>query len=588
MRLAVTTDDGKADENRKTILAMIYQYKQLSNQGYSDEAAYQKMVTKYRTLIEERKNHFRIVNNLKVSNGFRSLLDTYQQKAEYEARLKVSRMKRDLAMKDFLDKNELPEYERNVKIVNRSTVATQDRTIEKERFEQFFARSKNLLNIYYEKAYVRDRLNNLTDKEILYTIRETPSKIKKACKGILSQMEKNNIKVREDGTLDFSKCDNHHVKRKLENNPMVKYALLQESMDYGFIHLQAKKKTGEDIKRELLTLRAADLRQEEEETREQRELELKRQANQSEIDKKIGFISAGGFTSKDREEDSGRRHAEPSDLIEGTQYRTDERGALLESFPMRLARLEKLWMKERMANIEAGVENHDPEETRKRLEDLTYKVRRVKMQADRQALIEAQEMVFEEHQFLSTEELLTENTPLERLLNYYTLPVDQRQPGLIEDDEFANIRSMIRRKEIVEDLVPPFELSANSQLEYEDTQEMRERRIFRADESQEFENINMQQERKDENSKRSEQAINARSEPELKAAGKKRALQEKKKDSLMQKLKKRVEFGQEKRRSLGFLDGSESEADLEDAVPKQKQPKGGRQKKPVDKGKKAR
>ena len=570
---------------------MIYQYKQLSNQGYSDEAAYEKMVTKYRTTIEDRKNHFRIVNNLKVSNGFRSLLDTYQQKAEYEARLKVNRMRRDLSMKEFLDKNELPEFERNVKIVNRRTGTTPEKTSEKEQFEQFFARSKNLLNVYYDKAYVRDRLNNLTDKEILYTIRETPSKIKKACKGILSQIEKNNIKVREDGTLDFSKCENHHVKRKLENNPMVKYALLQESLDYGFTHLETKRKTGEDIKRELLTLRAADIRQEEEETREQRELELKRQANQSEIDKKIGFISAGGFTSKDREEDSGRRHAEPADLIEGTQYRTDERGSLLESFPTRLARLEKRWMKERMANIEAGIENHDPEEIRKKLADLTDKVRRVKMQADRQALIEAQDMVFEEHSFLTTEELLTENTPLERLLNYYTLPVDQRQPGLVEDDEFANIKSMIRRREIVEDLVPPFDLTANSQLEYEDTQEMREQRITKVNETDEIEKINVQQERKEEMSKRTEQAVGARAEPELKESAKKRASQEKRKNSIVQKLKARIEFGQEKRKSLGLMDAMEQGLDPSEQKQKQQPqpPKGGRQnKKAEEKAKKAK
>lgn len=92
----------------------------MKGQGYSDDAAVQELSQKYEESIQERRETLRISNNLKATNGFRSLLDSYQQQAEYESRLKVARMERDLLAKQFLEQNEIPDFERNVKIVNQS------------------------------------------------------------------------------------------------------------------------------------------------------------------------------------------------------------------------------------------------------------------------------------------------------------------------------------------------------------------------------------------------------------------------------------------------------------------------------------
>lgn len=92
----------------------------MKDQGYTDDAAVQTLAKKYEETVEERRETLRISNNLKATNGFRSLLDSYQQKAEYESRLKVSRMERDLLAKQFLENNEIPHFERNVKIVNQT------------------------------------------------------------------------------------------------------------------------------------------------------------------------------------------------------------------------------------------------------------------------------------------------------------------------------------------------------------------------------------------------------------------------------------------------------------------------------------
>jgi hypothetical protein len=226
-------------------------------------------------------------------------------------------------------------------------------------------------------------------------------------------------------------------------------------------------------RRELLTMRSTDNRLEQEATKEERELELRKQALQSDIDKKIGFITSGGFTGKVGEDESGGKHAEPKDLIEGFQYRLDSNDLLLESFPERLLRLEKKWITERMSNISGGVEKEDEDENNQRLSDITDKIRRVKLKLDQEAIHQARDILFEEHSKISMKELLNERVPIERLLNYYSLPVDQRQPGINEDLEFTTVKSTVRRKEVVEDLVPGFDVDARTQLKPEDSVELR-------------------------------------------------------------------------------------------------------------------
>lgn len=518
------------------------------------------MIKKYQDYMEEKKQSMRIVNNLKVTNGFRSLLDVYQQKAEYESRLKVSRMERDLAIKDFIENNEIPDFDRHVKIVNKPT-DPKKRESEAEAFDQFFSRSRHLLDMYYKNAYMKDQLESLTDKELLSTIRETPTKIKKQANEILSLLEKNDVTVNEDGTLDFSRCKSEIVRKKLENNPMVQYALMQRDLDYGFNHLEHRQKTSEEIKRDIMMMRAQDIKKEEEDTREQRELEMRMQISQSEIDKLLNFNTAGGSTRKLVDDAAGDRHLSPSSLIEGTQYRLDRGGAMLESFPERLLRLERKWFYQRGRKTGA-VDELTEGELEKKLEDITHKMRRLKLQIERQALGEAQERLFSEHNQLSFDELLTEQVPIERLLNYYQLPVDQRQPGLVEDMDFNTIKGLVRRKELVEDLVPPFEHSYRTQVLPEDTMEkklLEQKRELEKRVAEELNDKNMMQEAFAEISDQSIDEASINKQRFLKA---KQAKLEMKKASVSSQLAAKERFGESVRRSLGLGAGSEDGEDF--------------------------
>ena len=74
--------------------------------------------------------------------------------------MKVERIKRDLEMKEFLEETEVPEHTRNVKIVNRRgkhNSQSLKRQSQVEEVKDYFERSKQLLDSYYNEAFIIDQ-----------------------------------------------------------------------------------------------------------------------------------------------------------------------------------------------------------------------------------------------------------------------------------------------------------------------------------------------------------------------------------------------------------------------------------------------
>jgi len=117
------------------------------------------------------------------------LFDVYTQRSEYEARLKVQRLKRDVDLKTLFENEEIPEFRRNIKIVNveedefEESMKTEDGKnkvkvdIEQE-LKDFIGRSRNVLDSYYERAFINDKLGGLDSKEIIHRIKDSPSNTK--------------------------------------------------------------------------------------------------------------------------------------------------------------------------------------------------------------------------------------------------------------------------------------------------------------------------------------------------------------------------------------------------------------------------
>merc|ERR1711935_1086305 len=197
------------------------------------------------------------------------------------------------------------------------------------------------------------------------------------------------------------------------------------------------------------------------------------------IDKDIGFNyekinrSAQDFADTDQDVNQIQEMTE-DELKYGSEYRLDSKNYTLESREERTARLEEKWIRERMAGLSSLEQHAEQEEsdTYERLEKLIQKTRRVKLKVDQEALRSGAKVFFEEHNNLTEEEMLLENIPLERLDNFRRLPKDHRQMILRDEMEFDRIKKIVKRKEIVEDLVNPFEMK-DSKLMVQDTDEYR-------------------------------------------------------------------------------------------------------------------
>jgi hypothetical protein len=93
---------------------------------------------------------------------------------------------------------------------------------------------------YVERATIYDRLQGLSDTEVLNQIRDSPSKIKNRTNKLLKKLDQFGVKLDKYGKVDFSAVTNHFVLKQLEANPMVKIALMERDLDYEFPHLEIR------------------------------------------------------------------------------------------------------------------------------------------------------------------------------------------------------------------------------------------------------------------------------------------------------------------------------------------------------------
>lgn len=85
------------------------------------------------------------------------------------------------------------------------------------------------------------------------------------------------------------------------------------------------------------------------------------------------------------------------------------------------------------------------------------KLRRLKFKIDQKSIIEAKQLLFEEHDVLSRDELLVDaSVSFENLAAYLKLPTDKRRTSEIDEVEDNKISDLIKRKQINVDLVENF------------------------------------------------------------------------------------------------------------------------------------
>eukprot|EP01015_Nassula_variabilis_P021264 TRINITY_DN3770_c0_g1_i2.p1 TRINITY_DN3770_c0_g1~~TRINITY_DN3770_c0_g1_i2.p1 ORF type:complete len:745 (-),score=182.72 TRINITY_DN3770_c0_g1_i2:154-2388(-) len=364
-----------------------------------------------------------------------------------------------------------------------------------EEIQEFLSRTKHMMKLYYERAAVEDRLSGLTDEEILSKIRESPSKIKSRSRQLLRRLEKHGVRLDENGEVDYSQCTKPYIVEKFKSNPLVKMVLMHSSLDFEFPHKEHQRQMANELRKEVEQRRQEQKEQQQseltqEEVEEQNQDEDKFDSNNIKImsfNEQIRFDYGIQQTdgrqrqaAKDQTEKKGRtkdnlkvvRDGEEIDISQVLYPQAVYR--LFENNEERMARLEEKWLKVRLASLESNLEKPTMQEQSETLQKVVDKVRRIKWRVDQQMQKNAEKLLFEEHMRFTQDELMADEEVYYEMLDFYLKQSEEAKkdtPRKELDDE--RIMKTIKRRQLVEDIVKPFQDSAMLLQDENDVKEVR-------------------------------------------------------------------------------------------------------------------
>lgn len=120
---------------------------------------------------------------------------------------------------------------------------------------------------------MNDGLAGLSDREIMYKVREVPTKIKKHLKHFSLKLIKSKVKLDENGELDFSECKNPKMIEAYYRGKetTAKIALMYNDIEYEYPHKLERLQ----IKADMMNLIEAEEQKLKDKTRWDREKELR-------------------------------------------------------------------------------------------------------------------------------------------------------------------------------------------------------------------------------------------------------------------------------------------------------------------------
>ena len=274
----------------------------LMDEGYSENKAFEMVESEMVFLFDRQREENRILRGFALNNRARSYLNYSQQLAEVEGRAKVQQMERDLN-KYITQENRWSDIMTGTqessqkKLIENSESMLNDKFKEldysKDSIEQFFTmytptskahpkndpksyepalyqiinhpkdlkdseslidiqrgfinRSEKLLAMHRERSTINDGLKGLNDKEIIQKIREVPTKIKRNTKSLLKKLEKFNLKLDNEGNVDYSGIPYPQLVKSLKKmDTLVKIALMEKDLQFEYPqHLEKAKIKGD-------------------------------------------------------------------------------------------------------------------------------------------------------------------------------------------------------------------------------------------------------------------------------------------------------------------------------------------------------
>lgn len=192
--------------------------------GHTEESAFNKTEEELAQNLVEARQNAALLYEVGSSTSMKSFMDYYQQVAEYEGRLKVKKLVKDLPK--FLRSSKEIDLFKEYQHINdwehlTSNIASAEET-KTEPQRAFIEKAKTLVDYHDEKANKYDGLAGLSDNMIMWSARDAYRHLKRTSKELLKNLENSGVTLDINGDLDVSKIKSKDLQEALKKNPMIK------------------------------------------------------------------------------------------------------------------------------------------------------------------------------------------------------------------------------------------------------------------------------------------------------------------------------------------------------------------------------
>ena len=364
------------------------------DKGYTEDVAFAKTEEELSQNMVEARSHAAMLYEIGTSTSMRSYMDYYEQVAEYEGRLKVKQMARDIpkflrSTQEFSVFSETPQINEWERMTQKFS-AKEDSPPDKS----FLSKVKHLTEFANEKANKYDGIQGLSDSMIMWTARDAYRHLKKTSKGLVEELTELGVKLDENSELDVSAVSNKDLQQALKLNPMISAVFKQDfTARYPETHAEPEVQTTEAYGSTAVP-------------------EIK-WASQNPYKQSLGMLKAGEVESKEE----------------------------------RIERLKRLWHK--------GRKNNNEDDQFKLQQDAVKALRAVRMRLDQAMVEHGQEPVFPKNREYTKEELMiTHKVDVERMSKFLATEKQKLFETEVDQEEYAEIEKMIEPMTIVENLEP--------------------------------------------------------------------------------------------------------------------------------------
>ncbi|CAD8058497.1 unnamed protein product [Paramecium primaurelia] len=410
------------NQNEGSLFRFLKLFNTLRKKGYHFDKAFEKAEMAFQAKMQRKIDQTKIANNLAITNQARSFMTLAQQEIEFEQRLKRDRLLRDLKIQEFEKNSPLdPEtqalmdnYKKSlIKVVHHDDKP--EETTHKQDEETFTERATNVFNCYYNRVATQDKLNGLSDKQILQNIRQSPSKIKNRLRKYLKVLQHYNVTLDDDAEFQIPEDVPENLRYQLEKG-LFYITKLYDDIDFEYSHHEHL-----DTLQQELEERLKEQKQNRPQVNEDAEFAIKK-------------------------------------VLQDANIKAQNTYSLFETPDERLARLQIKWLYRKIDEYTLVKLKHEDqsEEAQKIIDEkidklsnqaqkLVENLRVMKLELEYQSFAKTGKQLFQEHAvLLRDKELFVDANKLQMndIDIYFKIPVDQRrltQAGQVNDDIIHNL-----------------------------------------------------------------------------------------------------------------------------------------------------